>query len=273
MPPETAWPGWLFGMEPNMLTGKIFSSPRMNMKYANMRENIAERLRAEILNLVGDLVPGDQLPTEQQLSSTIGASRSNIREALKLLENEGVVKAIQGKGRFLSAVGGLRVERPVTTYESVTEMLESLGYKVTNLVLDIQETEATETEARALHIEPGAPVIRIIRLRCGNDEPLVFGIDAVPREMLPGPLTYRDWSGSLTSMLEFYGKSVETSLARISAANLPDAYVKRFNLTGLDPWLLVDETCITTDGERVVYSTGYHRGSEIAFNVLRRRGS
>lgn len=238
-----------------------------------MRENTAERLRTEILDLVGSLVPGDQLPTEQQLSSKIGASRSNIREALKLLENEGVVKAIQGKGRFLSAVGGLRVERPVTKYESVTEMLENLGYRVTNLVLDIQESVATDVEARALYIEPGTPVIRIIRLRCGNDEPLVFGIDTVPRDVLPGPLAYRDWSGSLTTMLEFHGRSIETSLARISAANLPEEYIKRFNLTGFGPWLLVEETCITSEGERVVYAMGYHRGSDIAFNVLRRRSS
>ncbi|NKX17500.1 GntR family transcriptional regulator [Ochrobactrum pseudogrignonense] len=90
------------------------------------------------------------------MSETIGASRSIIREALKLLENDGIVTAIQGKGRFLSAVGGLRVERPVTEYESVTEMLENLGYRVTNLVLDISEAEASEVEARALGLAPSS---------------------------------------------------------------------------------------------------------------------
>lgn len=244
----------------------------MNIRLGNGKESTAERLRDEILLMLDGLVPGDQLPTEQSLAKTVGVSRANIREALKLLENEGVVKAVQGKGRFLSAVGGLRVERPVTKYESITEMLESLGYKVTNLVLEIVEGKASEAEARALHLPADAQVIRIVRLRCGNDEPLVFGIDTVPREVLPGPTAYRDWSGSLTKMLEFHGKKIESSLARISAKNLDGDYARRFNLAALDPWLLVEEICITSEGDRVIFATDYHRGSEIAFNVLRRRG-
>jgi len=248
-------------------------SETMNLKPVSSKENTAERLREEILRMLDGLVPGDQLPTEQKLSETIGASRSIIREALKLLENDGIVTAIQGKGRFLSAVGGLRVERPVTEYESVTEMLENLGYRVTNLVLDISEAEASEVEARALDLAPGAAILRLVRLRCGNDEPLVFEIDAVPRDTLPGPTAYRDWSGSLTKILEFHGKKVESSIARITAANLPGDYAERFNLTGLDPWLLVEETCITPEGERVIFSSGYHRGTEIGFNVLRRRSN
>ncbi len=91
--------------------------------------------------------------------------------------------------------------------------------------------------------------------------------------MLPGPVAYRDWSGSLTRMLEFHGKKIESSLARISARNLDADYAQRFNLVDLDPWLLVEEICITSEGDRVIFATDYHRGSEIAFNVLRRRGS
>ena len=245
----------------------------MNLKLVPSKENTVERLRDEILRMLDGLAPGDQLPTEQKLAETIGVSRSNIRDALKLLENEGIVTAIQGKGRFLSAVGGLRVERPVTEYESVTEMLENLGYKVTNLVLDISESEASDVEARALNLSAGSPVIRLVRLRCGNDEPLVFEVDVVPRPFLPGPIAYRDWSGSLTKILEFHGKKVESSIARITAANLPGDYADRFNLLGLDPWLLVEETCITPEGDRVIFTLGYHRGSEIGFNVLRRRSS
>lgn len=243
----------------------------MDIKQGNSKESTTERLRNEILDMLNGLVPGDQLPTEQNLAKTVGVSRANIREALKLLENEGVVKAVQGKGRFLSAVGGLRVERPVTKYESITEMLESLGYNVTNLVLEIVEGEASEAERRALHLSDDAQVIRIVRLRCGNDEPLVFGINTIPRDMLPGPIAYRDWSGSLTKMLEFQGKKIESSLARICARNLDEEYARRFNLATFDPWLLVEEICVTSEGDRVIFATDYHRGSEIAFNVLRRR--
>ena len=46
---------------------------------------------------------------------------------------------------------------------------------------------------------------------------------------------------------------------------------ERYNLARFDPWLLVEEACITDSGDRVMHALDYHRGSDIAFNVLRRR--
>lgn len=232
----------------------------------------AERLRDDIAALIAHdgLVPGDQLPTEQTLADRLGRSRSTVREALRLLEQEGLLRAVQGKGRFVSALGGLRVERPVTKYESITDMLEGLGYAVTNAVLDVSESEATQAEALSLGISAGDAVIRLTRLRCGDDIPLVFSVNTVPRVLLPGPIVHRDWTGSLTKALAGHGYNVVSSLARISAVDVPADLGKKYSLSTYDPWLLVTETCIADDGTPVVYATDYHRGSDIAFNVLRR---
>lgn len=236
------------------------------------KKSTAGRLRDEIVSMIrnDELIPGDQMPTEQVLAERLGYSRSTVREALRLLEQDGVLRAEQGRGRFVSALGGLRVERPVTKYESITEMLEGLGYRVTNSVLEVSESFAASAEAEALGLAEGDPVIRLIRLRCGDDIPLVFSVNTIPRTFLPGPIAHRDWSGSLSRALEAHGRKVVSSAARISAVNLPAEYAQRFSLAQYDPWLLATETCITSDGVAVVYATEYHRGSEIAFNVLRR---
>ncbi|WP_454111856.1 GntR family transcriptional regulator [Microbacterium aurum] len=239
---------------------------------APRRASTAERLRDSIEALIhrDDLAPGDQMPTEQVLSERLGFSRSTVREALRLLEQDGLLRAEQGRGRFVSGAGALRVERPVTKYESITEMLEGLGYRVTSAVLDVGESTATAEEAEALQLQEGDPVVRLVRLRCGNDIPLVFSINVIPRDCLPGPIGHRDWSGSLSRALEAHGRTIVSSVARISAVDVPAEYGERFSLSQYDPWLLATETCITTDGSPVVYAQEYHRGSEIAFNVLRR---
>ncbi len=231
-----------------------------------------DRLRDEILAIVSSdgLVPGDRLPTEQELADRLGISRSTIREALRTLEQEGLLRAVQGKGRFLSAIGSLRVERPVTKYESITDMLEGLGYEVSNVVLDVAEVPAEPVVARHLQLAEGDPVLRIVRLRLGDERPLVFSISTVPRSMLPGPVAHRDWSGSLSRALELQGHAPVSSTARISAVNVPEPYAERYSLGEYDPWLLVTETSVTAEGVPVVYATDYHRGSDIAFNVLRR---
>ncbi|WPO85831.1 GntR family transcriptional regulator [Herbiconiux sp. KACC 21604] len=237
------------------------------------RAPLAHKLKDDLLELIAaeELTPGDQLPTEPELAERFGASRSTVREALKLLEQDGLVNAIQGRGRFLSALGAMSIERPVTIYESITEMLEGLGYAVTNVVLSVSEDVADEHIADQLGLQPGDPVIRLVRLRLGNDEPMVFSINIIRRDSLPGPLAYRDWGISITSALEGHGHSIGSSIARISAANLPAEYAAKHDLERYDPWLLVEETCLTREGRRVLYALDYHRSSEIAFNVIRRR--
>lgn len=60
-----------------------------------------EYLTGEILS--GRVGPGSRLPNERELASTLGASRSAVREAIKVLHAQGVVTTHPG------ATGGTRV--------------------------------------------------------------------------------------------------------------------------------------------------------------------
>jgi GntR family transcriptional regulator len=229
-------------------------------------KGLSDRLRQLITT---GLVPGDRLPSEPELAVQHGVSRSSIREALKALEQDGLVYSVRGRGRFVSPMGSVSVERPVTRYESTTAMLESLGFAVTTVVLDVQEARAEPRVAEMLDLAVADPVIALTRLRVSGDQPLVFSQNMLPRDALPGPVRYRDWSVSLTSALAAHGHHLTSSAARITAATLPAEPAARYHLEGLDPWLLIEETSFTRDGHRVLYSRDYHRGDLIGFNVLR----
>ena len=202
------------------------------------------------------LSPGDRLPTEAEIAERFTVGRSTAREALKLLEQEGVVIAEQGRGRFLSTLGVLKVERPITRFESVTAMLRALGYRTRTLVLSVAEGPPTPAERRALALRGRARVVRLERLRSAGDDPLVYTVETVPREVLPGALRHVDWTGSLTD--------------RIQAVDLPEETAGRYALSGLGPWLLVTETAVTTAGRPVLHAADYHRGAAFAFHVVRR---
>jgi GntR family transcriptional regulator len=60
---------------------------------------IADGLRGQIS--AGTLRPGDQLPTEPQLATAYGASRSTIRLAIGMLTTNGLVETRQGMGTFV----------------------------------------------------------------------------------------------------------------------------------------------------------------------------
>ncbi|MEU7004508.1 GntR family transcriptional regulator [Nonomuraea sp. NPDC046570] len=60
---------------------------------------IARDLREQIER--GDLPPGGAVPSEAQLRRCHGVSRSTARQALAVLEREGLIVAEHGKGRFV----------------------------------------------------------------------------------------------------------------------------------------------------------------------------
>lgn len=60
---------------------------------------VIEELQRRIWS--GALAPGDQLPTEQQLVSQFGVSRTVVREAVSGLRANGLVEARQGRGVFV----------------------------------------------------------------------------------------------------------------------------------------------------------------------------
>jgi DNA-binding FadR family transcriptional regulator len=75
---------------------------------------IAAALRARIAQ--GELVPGDPLPVEDELIEALGCSRPVVREALRILETEGLVEVRRGLG------GGARVRQP-----SISDAAKTMG--------------------------------------------------------------------------------------------------------------------------------------------------
>ncbi len=57
---------------------------------------IGDQLREGILK--GELAPGDRLPPERELAARFGTNRNTLREAIRALEAQGLVRARQGDG-------------------------------------------------------------------------------------------------------------------------------------------------------------------------------
>src|SRR5919202_1731508 len=99
---------------------------------------VHDRLRRQILE--GRLAPGDAVPSERVLAEALGVNRHAVREALKRLEQAGLVRISQGGAtRVLDwrDAGGLEVlldlvaggagPPPADVVRSVLEMRASVG--------------------------------------------------------------------------------------------------------------------------------------------------
>ncbi|MCL5264343.1 MAG: FadR family transcriptional regulator [Chloroflexi bacterium] len=97
---------------------------------------LAKQIKENII--LGNIPDGAQLPTEKELVEQIGLSRPTVREALRILETEGLIAIKTGRG------GGAVVRHPSS--ESVTRPLA--------LLLQFQKSRLSDLlEARRL-VEP-----------------------------------------------------------------------------------------------------------------------
>lgn len=249
-------------------------TPRTGSGQSRDRRSLPLQVRDWIRAMIEEqgLRPGNQLPSEAELAVRFGVARTTAREALKLLEQDGMVDVRHGLGRYVSQLSAL--ERPVTRLESVTEMMAARGFEVTTRVLSVSEQPASEEEARALEETPGTMIIRLERARLHVTDPLIYSTDVFRRSAIEGELDDIDWAGSLLALLERGGTRIVSSAAQMQAARLPEPGRRAMGVGLADPegpWVLMVQRHLDEGGRTVLYSHDYYRGDRFTFNVIRRR--
>lgn len=235
------------------------------------RRPLPLQLREGILELIAHdgLRPGDRLPSEAEIAARFDVGRTTAREALKLLEQDGVIDVRHGSGRYVSHVATL--ERPLTRLESVTEMMRAHGYSVTDRVVSVAIRAASEDESTALAIPEGTPVVCLERVRLHEGEPLIYSVDVFPRALVLGPVEGIAWSGSLLERLERDGTRITSAVAQLQAVRLPVSGQRAIGRRTGEPWVLLVHRNIDQDGRTAILSHDYYRGDRFTFNVFRRR--
>jgi DNA-binding FadR family transcriptional regulator len=135
-------------------------------------EQVAERLRALVVS--GTLQPGARLPNEEVLAREYGVSRPTLREALRSLAAQDLIRTAKGAG------GGTYVTLPSV------ERVSSFVHSSITLLADANDVSLENLlEARELLEVPAA---RLAATRCRDDdvgrlrgaippEPLRLGVD------------------------------------------------------------------------------------------------
>lgn len=135
-------------------------------------------LRRQILE--GEFLPGSNLPSEDMLAESFQVSRITVRQALSLLEQDGLIVRQRGKGTFVSQ-NARSVESPKLTGQM--EDLISMGIKTTTKVLDLSMQEVSERIGDRLRLGKAAKVLRIEKVRMVEEEPFSYVLNYLPPDI------------------------------------------------------------------------------------------
>ncbi|MYT73194.1 MULTISPECIES: FadR/GntR family transcriptional regulator [unclassified Streptomyces] len=113
-------------------------------------EQVLGRLRAYVAE--GGLRAGDRLPTERDLAARLGVSRASVKQAIVVLEVQGLVEVRHGGGTYLVRDGldvAEPVERLVERKKRLPDVLEAREALETKLA-ELAAERRTETDLAAL---------------------------------------------------------------------------------------------------------------------------
>src|SRR5690554_2426408 len=72
---------------------------------------LLERIKGALIR--GELQPGDYLPSETELTQTLGIGKSSVREAIKMLQAIGIVEVRRGQGTIIRREPGDPIVDPM----------------------------------------------------------------------------------------------------------------------------------------------------------------
>lgn len=142
------------------------------------------QLKESILKALGDgtLLPGDKLPTEDELCDRFTISRPVVRQAYSELISEGIITRIKGKGSFIREKEiQSHFFQELSTFE---DDMKRVGMTPSTKII----TKEVIKEAKfqdLLHLDHQEEVVHIRFLYCGNTVPMVLVDTYLPHSLFP----------------------------------------------------------------------------------------
>ncbi len=160
-------------------------------KYMPIRDALAHQIES------GQRQSNEKLPSERVLSETLATTRVAVREALLMLEMEGLIYRLDRRGWFVRSP---RIIYSPQSTNSFNQYVTEQGALPSTEVLSIQLLPATEWDAQHLDVDLGQNIYSIWRKRCINGRPVVVEHLRIKTQIFPD-LFMHDLSQSMTELM------------------------------------------------------------------------
>lgn len=224
---------------------------------------IADALRSDLAE--GRYSKGDKLPTEAALAERFGVNRHTVRHGISALAEEGLVHSRRGAGVFVAAAP---TDYPIGKRVRFHENLTAAGLRPEKRVLQLEERAATSGEARALQIEPGAPVCAYHGLSLADGQPIALFESLFPLARLPKITVALNETSSVTEALRTAGVADYTRTStRLTAVRADATKALHLQLSEGDPLLRSTGVNSNAEGAPVEYGRTWFAGDRITLTL------
>jgi GntR family transcriptional regulator len=219
----------------------------------------------------GELPAGTRLPSEPDLAAELQVSRATLREALRAMESEGLLRRRQGSGTFVAEHP--RMANSLDVNFGVTDAIRAAGMRAGIAQGRHWLEPATAGEAALLALEPGQDVLVLERVRTAEGNPVVLSRDVLPASLVGDrPEVVEEMlQRSVYEVLERQlGVVIHHGVARFRPVRADSHVAGRLGVPRGELLLYLWQVDYASDGAPVLSSHEFHLADAFDFSVVRR---
>lgn len=213
----------------------------MNALSSDVRLPLYQRLRDHLAEQIANnrWRPGEAIPTEAALSAEYQLSTGTVRKAVDALVSEGILERQQGRGTFIR-----RPQFQSSLFRFFRFQTAAGERRVPeSRILSIEPVAAPSAVAQALGLPLDAPVIRIVRVRLLDVQPVLAEEIWLPRQRFQalleidlsreGPLLYPIYE-------EVCGQVVASAEETLTAESVNDVHARLLQVPVNSPVVVIE---------------------------------
>jgi GntR family transcriptional regulator len=221
----------------------------------------------------GRYSPGEKLPSEDQLAREFSVSRVTLREALRVLEDDGLIVRRHGSGTYVRDQRAIPIQN-LSSIVSISTIFRRAGLEDRFIKVGIRKSPSNQRIAEKLQITAGQEIYEVERVRTHGDKPAIYSFDCFPASFVP--------SGQETRLNE-YIHSIYHFLSEICGQTSDDGECtfkpimgdkKLSNLLKVQPaapLMYIETVDFNSAKKPILYSWSYYIPELFEFKAQRRR--
>ena len=220
-----------------------------------LHQQIHFLLRQKIVS--NQLKSDESIPSERDLAEELQVSRMTVRQALNALREEGLIYQKRGKGTFVSP---LKLDIHTRNLKGFSDEMTRRGMKPSSMIIDVRTDSASKEQAERLHLEIGAPVFTLKRLRLADKIPMSIETTTLPATKFGGLSRNNFETESLYQILENdYGLRICAAAEDLEAAVSDAETSALLGVTENFPLLIVHRTVFAEGNELIEFTKSVYR--------------
>ncbi len=231
----------------------------------SLRHQLAQELRRRIH--LGELAPGDKLPSEPELAQDRAVSRSSVRAAITILEEEGFVSRRHGSGTYVTHRPALRND--LSRNFGVSSLIASTGLEPGTAEETCELVAALPAVAAALEVPEGTELSELRRVRTADGRRVADTTDWCRCDHLSPDELREIGDGSVYAALTARGLVIHHGVATLTPGNADALTAERLDVATGALLLTIEQVDMTAEGIPVLVSREHHLADAFSFTVVR----